>query len=370
MTPDIEIRPDSGLWKDSLNKSTVEELATQLGRTYKKFDQDGFTAFIIDENFYELELKERISAIADALKKFLPQKYSQAIKTIIKTAPNVGGFENWALLMYVEKFGLDYFDESVQAMEILTRYSTAEFAIRPYMINYTKQIMPILHRWVEDENEHVRRLAAEGTRPRGVWMAHVEAFKKDPSEVLKILEKLKADSSLYVRKAVANNLNDISKDHPSLVIKTGKKWLKQNCPETNWIVKHASRTLLKKGHPDVFPLFGFTENPKVDITSFKLNKKKFNIGESATLSFDLHSKSSHPQKLAIDYKVYYMKKNGKLSPKVFKLSEKKVSGNQQITLTTKHSFKEMSTRKHYVGKHKIELIINGNIVASFDFSLS
>ncbi len=370
MAPDVEIRPETGLWKDSLNAQAVEELAAQLGRASKKFDQGGFATFILNDNFFTLELKERINAIADALKKFLPQKYNQAIKIISKTAPHLGTFENWALLTYVEKFGLEHFDESVSAMETLTRYSTAEFAIRPYMIQYTDKMLPILHRWVKDENKHVRRLAAEGTRPRGVWMPHVEQFKKDPTEVLKLLEKLKADSSLYVRKAVANNLNDISKDNPMTVIKLGKKWLKKNCPETNWIVKHACRTLLKKGQPEVFPLFGFTENPQIEISKLKIDKKKVSIGDSVFFTFDLLSTSSKTQKLSIDYKLYYMKKNGKLSPKVFKLSEKKIAGNQQISPSTKHSFKEMSTRKHYTGRHKVELIINGNIVASLDFSLS
>ncbi len=370
MAPDIEIRPESGLWKDSINSETVKTLAAQLGRASKKFDQCGFTDFILTEDFFKRELKERINTIAEALKEFLPKNYHQAIKILIKTAPLAGTFENWAMLTYVEKFGLDYFDESIQAMEILTRYSTAEFAIRPYMIQHTEKMIPILHKWAVDNNEHVRRLAAEGTRPRGVWMPHVEQFKKDPTEVLRILEILKADSSLYVRKAVANNLNDISKDHPLLVIKTGKKWLKQNCPETNWIVKHACRTLLKKGQPEVFPLFGFTEKPKLKISNFKMDKKKITIGDSAIISFDLLSKTSKNQKLAIDYKLYYMKKNGKQSPKVFKLSEKKMDGNQHIPLSTKHSFKEMSTRKHYAGKHSLELIINGNIVASLDFSLS
>ncbi len=369
MAPDIEIRPESGLWKDSIDRKAVEILAEQLGRASKKFDQSGFGRYILTEKFFDLELKERIYVIAEALKQFLPKNYTQAIKIIKKTAPVAGTFENWALLTFVEKFGLENFDESVEALEILTRYSTAEFAIRPYLIQNRKKMMPILHRWVTDENEHVRRLAAEGTRPRGVWMAHVEEFKKDPTEVLKILEKLKADSSLYVRKAVANNLNDISKDHPELVIQVGKKWLRTNCPETNWIVKHACRTLLKKDNPSVFPLFGFTENPKVAIDNFILHKKRIQIGESGLLTFDLLSKSSQPQKLAIDYKVYYMKKNGKQSPKVFKLSEKKIKSNQQISLSTKHSFKEMSTRKHYPGKHSIELVINGNTFASLDFTL-
>ena len=369
MAPDIEVRPESGLWKDSLNKNTIEELAEQLGRTYKKFDRDNFVAFILTTEFFNLELKERISKIADALKEFLPKKYPQAINVIKKTAPEVGGFENWALLMYVEKYGLDYFDDSINAMEVLTKLSTAEFAIRPFMIRYTDKMMPILHRWTKDKNKHIRRLAAEGSRPRGVWVAHIEQFKKDPNPVLELLEHLKADDSLYVRKAVANNLNDISKEHPELVVQTGKKWLKEKNKDTDWIVKHACRSLLKKGEPDVFSLFGFTDNPEIEISKFKLNKKKFTIGDKGQFSFELKSLHSKQQKLAIDYIVYYKKKNGKLSPKVFKFSEKKLKPNEHLTLSTKHSFENMSTRKHYAGKHKVELIVNGKKYSSIDFSL-
>lgn len=369
MSPDIEVRPETGLWKDSIDKKAVVKLATQLGRAYKKFDQDSFTAYILTKDFFQLELKERINTIAAALKIFLPKSYSKAIKIIIKTAPLAGTFENWAMLTYVEKYGLENFDESVNALETLTRHSTAEFAIRPYMIQYTKKMLPIVHQWTQNENEHVRRLSAEGTRPRGVWMPHVEAFKKDPSEVLKILEKLKADNSLYVRKAVANNLNDISKDHPDTVIKIGKQWLKANNKETNWIVKHACRTLLKQGHPEVFPLFGFTENPKIEVMKFTIDKKKFSIGSTANISLEIQSISTQKQKLSIDYKMYYMKKNGKQSPKVFKFSEKAIDANQNLSLSTKHSFQEMTTRKHYPGKHKIELMINGKIYNTIEFSL-
>ena len=370
MSPDIEIRPESGLWKDSLDKHAVVKLATQLGQAYKKFDQEGFVDSVVTKDFFLLELKQRIFAIAKGLKTYLPKKYSQAINIIIKTAPIAGTFENWAMLTYIEKYGLEHFQESVDAMKILTRYSSAEFAIRPFMIHHTKEMLPILHQWVLDKNEHVRRLAAEGTRPRGVWMPHVEEFKEDPTEVLKLLEKLKADSSLYVRKAVANNLNDISKDHPDIVIKTGKQWLKDNNKETNWIIKHTCRTLLKQGHPDVFPLFGFTENPKIEINNFSVERRRISIGAKARITLEIKSTSSKTQKLSIDYKMHYVKKNGKQLPKVFKFSEKTIDPNETIQLATTHSFQEMTTRTHYPGKHNIELMINGKSYKSVEFTLS
>ncbi|KAA3634782.1 MAG: DNA alkylation repair protein [Calditrichaeota bacterium] len=369
MCPDVEVRPESGLWKDSLDTKAAQEIANQIGRAFKKFDRDGFLKHLLTDEYHAAELKAKIFLIADSLYQFLPKKYSQTINILIKTAPKVGTFENWALLTYVEKYGLENFDESVKAMEALTPHSTAEFAIRPFMIRYTKQMKPILLRWATDTNEHIRRLAAEATRPRGVWVAHIDEFKKDPTFVFELLEHLNADESLYVRKAVANNLNDISKDHPKKVIATGKRWLKDKNKNSNWIVKHACRTLLKKGHPDVFGLFGFTKNPKITIGKFAFDKKLIKVGTSAVLSADIISQDKITQKLSIDFAIHYMKKNGKLAPKVFKLSEKSIKSHEQLSLTITHSFKEMTTRKHYPGKHKAELLVNGKSYVMFDFNL-
>ena len=369
MCPDVEVRPESGLWKDSLDTKAAQEIANQIGRAYKKFDRDGFLKHLLTDVYQNAELKAKIFLIADSLYQFLPRKYSQTINILINTAPKVGTFENWALLTYVEKYGLENFDESVKAMEALTPHSSAEFAIRPFMIRYTEKMKPILLKWANDKNEHIRRLAAEATRPRGVWVAHIEQFKKDPTFVFELLEHLKADESLYVRKAVANNLNDISKDHPKKVIATGKRWMKDKNKHSNWIIKHACRTLLKKGEPEVFGLFGFTDNPKISIGKFTFDKKQIKTGTSAILSVDIVSQQTKTQKLSIDYAIHYMKKNGKLAPKVFKLSEKSIRKEEQLSLTIKHSFKEMTTRKHYPGKHKAELLVNGKSYAIFDFNL-
>ncbi len=145
---------------------------------------------------------------------------------LIAVSPHTSGFQSWILTTYVELFGVEHFDESVRAMEYLTQHGTCESTIRPYINTYLDKMLPVLHRWAGHPNEHVRRLAAEGSRPRGVWIAHIPAFRKDPKPVLELLAKLKADPSLYVRKAVANNLNDISKDHPEVVIRTALAWKK------------------------------------------------------------------------------------------------------------------------------------------------
>jgi len=369
MSSDSAPKPESGLWKDYLNFQRIENFAKEIGRNYKHFDQSAFVDSVINDNFKNLELKERIKALAHGLKIYLPDKYSQAIDIIKKTAPHTGSFENWALMAYIEFFGLDHFEISVPAMRDLTCYSSAEFAIRPYMIKYTDQMMSFLTEWTEHENEHIRRLSAEASRPRGVWVAHLDIFKKDPRPVLKLLENLKADPSLYVRKAVANNLNDISKDNPDILIKTALKWKKDNHYHTDWILKHACRSLIKSGEPRVYPLFGFTPDPDIKISGLKFIPQKVTIGDDLNFSFTLTSNSSKKQKLAIDYKIFYLKKNGSLAPKVFKLSEKSLPSNENLSITKKHSFKNFTTRKHYSGKHKLQIVINGQNIAALDFIL-
>ncbi|MBD3257842.1 DNA alkylation repair protein, partial [candidate division GN15 bacterium] len=250
MTPKDATPPESRLWKDWVNRDRVEAMADAFAKASRSFERDAFVAAVCTEQFFAMELKNRINFIARTLRDFLPRKYGQAVKVLMKTAPEISGFENWALTSYVEQFGVEHFDESIAAMRELTKYGTAEFAIRPFMLRYLDRMMPVLHEWAEDDNNHARRLAAEGSRPRGVWVAHIEAFRKDPRPVLELLAKLKADESLYVRKAVANNLNDISRDHPELVIRTCKAWLKSKPHQhTEWIVKRACRSLIKQGHP-------------------------------------------------------------------------------------------------------------------------
>ena len=188
--------------------------------------------------------------------------------------------------------------------------------------------------------------------------------------MLELLEKLKADSSLYVRKAVANNLNDISKDHPDLVIETALEWKKDGNKDTDWIVKHACRSMIKKGNPRVFPLLGFTASPKMKIENFYLSPKTVKVGGGITISFDLVSQSEQKQKLAVDYRIHYIKKSGRLSAKVFKLTEKALAAGADLSINTTHSFEDRSTRKHYPGVHRLDLVINGTVAHTEDFSLS
>ena len=361
MTPKESVRKETGLWKDSYDIAAVQKLGGAFKRIRGSFDVDGFVKAARDGGLLSLELKARINLTARILKDFLPNDYSAATKMLIGVAPELGQFLNWTLTSYVEQLGLDRFDESLEVLQELTKYGTGEFAIRPFVIADTERVMQSMHVWADSENEHVRRLAAEGSRPLGVWVAHIEKFKKDPKPVLALLEKLRADSSLYVRKAVANNLNDIAKHHPDLVIKTCARWKRDRCKETDWIIRHGCRGLIKSGRPEVFPLLGFTADPEIVVSPLRLNPRMLKIGESLQFSCKINSKARKTQRLAIDFTIHYVKANGKTSAKIFKLCEKSLKPGETLRLAKSHSFLDRSTRRHFAGQHRIELVVNGNV---------
>jgi 3-methyladenine DNA glycosylase AlkC len=363
MPRDLVLKDQPRLWKDFISKKAVAEFARQIAEVYSPFKKEKYVDAVLSDGFLSLELKERIDKMAVTLKDFLPENYDKAIQILIGAAPRVKSFENWVLTNYVKMFGLNNFDISVTALEELTKYGTSEFAIRPYMIQYTDKMIPILKRWTKSKNEHVRRLAAEGSRPRGVWTAHIESFKKDARPVIEILEMLKADDSLYVRKAVANNLNDISKDHPELVVEVAGVWLKANHEHTNWIVKRALRTLIKKGHPKALKLVGVNHKSAVEVTSFVIKPARVKIGDIVALFLELKSTSKSKQKLVVDYIVHHVKERGTPSPKTFKWAEKAIAPKETLSLVKQHSFRNLSTRTHYPGEHVIEILVNGKVAA-------
>jgi len=360
---------ETGLWKDYFDRKTVSKFADVIHRVYPEFKSSKFLSRVFDDSWDSLELKERLSHIARALFPLLPSNYNRATRILIKAAPNMPEFENWALTTYVELFGLEHFDRSIETMKQLTQYGTAEFAIRPFMNRYTDRMMPILIKWALDKNEHIRRLAAEGSRPRGVWVAHIESFKKNPTPVLELLEILKADPSLYVRKAVANNLNDISRDNPGKAIAVARRWRKNGNAHTKWIVKRGCRTLFKQGRSEVLSIFGFSSNPKVTINKVKMSSIKIKVGSELELSYEIISNSRNKQKLALGYAVHFLRPKGNHNYKLFKLAEKEISAGEKMTISAKHKFRQLSTRKYCLGQHKFDLLVNGKTFRQINFEL-
>lgn len=355
------------------NYNTIYELAMRVNAIYPTFPANDFIADIMDETWNALELKARMRRITINLGKYLPPDYEYALGILDKVIANysVGNMDPGLLYFpdFVEVYGQDerYWDLSMAALERYTQYSTSEFAVRPFIIKHEIKMMAQMAAWAEQDNKHVRRLASEGCRPALPWGQALTSFKKNPSPVLLILEKLKTDPSLYVRKSVANNLNDISKNHPNLIIGLAKDWYGKN-EYTDWIVKHGCRTLLKKGNRDVLSIFGFTDINCVNIESFSLDVASICVGENMTFSFKIVTNKE--TKVRLEYGIDYVKANGTRSRKIFKISEPSLRENEKKSYHKTHSFKDTSSRKHYPGIHSVTLIVNGIEKSTLNFEVT
>jgi len=362
------------LWKDKLNRQSLSEFALVVKSTYDSFLVDDFVDSVMDKTWDSLELMARGRQICLNLGKFLPADYGEAIGILDKVISSHKALEIFSIPTFIEVFGQNDADWniSISAMERFTIYASCEFTVRPFIINDENRMMEQMNKWSEHENEHVRRLSSEGCRPSLPWGTALESFKKDPSPVLPILTRLKTDSSAYVRKSVANNLNDISKTHPDLVIKLARDWYGKN-KDTDWIIKHACRTLLKKGNRDALAIFGFNDISAVDVSDFAFDAvlpgeiPVVKIGDEITFSFTIIAKEA--SKVRIEYGIDYVKANGKRNRKVFQISELPMKLNQKKPYTRKHSFEDLSTRRHYPGVHSITLIVNGAERGALDFEL-
>jgi len=208
----------------------------------------------IDAKVHDLELKDRIAVFADELHEQLSNNYAKNIKILMKilgpeNKEGTGMFSNFYWIMpiayYVEKYGLDDFKMSMQAIEAITKRNTSEYAIRPFLERYPEKTLAQMIKWSTDKNFHVRRLSSEGIRPRLPWAKKMDAFIDNPTPILPILNNLKDDPEKYVQKSVANCLNDLVKDNLPIAKKMVEKWQKKPTPERRWIIKHGLRRLLK-----------------------------------------------------------------------------------------------------------------------------
>lgn len=351
---------------------SLHDLALRIKAAYHPFRVEDFINGVMDETWDALELKARMRQIVLNLGRHLPTDYEQALGILDEViAGYPAGFNDFALMCFpdfVEVHGQDerYWDLSIAALERYTPFSSSEFAVRPFIIKHEERMMRQMGVWAAHGNEHVRRLASEGCRPQLPWGQALAAFKKDPSPVLGILERLKADPSPYVRKSVANNLNDISKRHPDLVVKIARDWYGKN-KDTDWIVKHGCRTLLKKGNRDVLGIFGFADADCVDVDGFTLGAAFVSIGDDMAFSFQIEAKKA--TRVRLEYGIDYVKANARRNRKIFQISEISFKKNGKKFYTKNHSFADASTRKHYPGTHSITLIVNGAERGTLDFEV-
>ena len=358
--------------KNIYNCQFLRKVALDIQEVYAPFEVDEFVKTTVDDSWDDLELKDRIYRIAIILGKYLPADYGEAIAVIDKVVMAYGTWlDSYCAFfpIFIELFGQDEKDWAISmaALARYTPYASSELAVRPFIINHEERMMAQMALWATHENECVRRLASEGCRPALPWAPAIVSFKTDPGPILPILTQLKTDPSLHVRKSVANNLNDISKTHPDLVIALAKDWYGKH-EHTNWIVKHGCRTLLKKGNPEVLAIFGYRDDASIDVRGFVLYEPSICVGEALAFSFTIAVKEA--TKVRLEYGIDYVKANGKRNRKIFQISEILLKANQEKTYTKTHSFANLSTRRHYPGTHAITLIVNGTQRGTLNFELT
>lgn len=355
------------LFKDKFSPKFFDQFIPIVKSAYSSFDDQKFLRFIYDGEWEHREMKNRIRHIAKGIHETFPASYQSSLEILRKIAPQCQGIEYLFFPDFVEMYGLDHWEESMSALEQFTEYSSSEFAVRVFIMKDQEKMMNQMYQWSTHDNHHIRRLATEGCRPRLPWAMALTSLKKNPLSIIPILEQLKQDPSLYVRKSVANNLNDISKDHPEKVKQLVQDW-NGNHPFTDWIIKHGSRGLLKKGDVESLRLFGYQAPTDISVHYLSLSCDQLSLGDTLTFTFDVRNESIQPQKLRIEYGVDYVKANGKRSRKIFQLSQKDYPiGNVQ--LVRKHLFKDLTTRKHYSGSHGVSILINGEEMANAEFML-
>ena len=339
---------------------SLNTMMSVLSNYYRKLDIEKFKTLIYDSEWKNRELKEKMHHVTECMHKVLPDSFDESVEILLKAAPEIHKIKGWECMTlpdYIEIYGQKFWDKSMSALTEFTKFGSSEFGIRPFLINEPEKTTAFLERLTNDENEEVRRFASEGCRPRHPWAMALPAFKKDPSLILPILEKLKNDESLYVRRSVANNLNDISKDNPAIVLTIAEQWYGKN-ENTDWLVKHACRTLLKIGNRRALELFGFGNTNNLEVSDFQLDKESITLGEKMTFTYCLNVKTEEDTKVRLEYGIYYMKAKGEQRRKVWKISEKSYQPGSHI-IVKNHKFVDRTTRKHYEGEHCVSIIVNG-----------
>lgn len=371
-------------FKNFLGPREVRAAAAHLQRAWPGFPHERFERLALD-GLEALEFKARAHHIADALEATLPADFARAadvleaslgppgegddLGSLQITDAGLAGWIVWPMTEYVARRGLDHPRRALAALHAMTQRFSAEWAIRPFIERHPKETFAALERWTRDPSAHVRRLVSEGSRPRLPWGVQLKALIADPTPTLHLLEALQDDPSEYVRRSVANHLNDIAKDHPARVSDWIERHLPGAGPGRRALLKHASRTLVKRGDARMLALWG-VGTPLRGTASLAVAPKRVRVGESVSLHVTLASSAARAQDLVIDYAVHFVgARDGATSRKVFKGWSLALAPRESRTLLRRHSLRPITTRVYRAGDHRVELMINGRTVAEAVFRL-
>lgn len=353
--------------KNSFGPEIAERIANMIVDVWPEFDREAFLEAALAE-YEQLELTGRARQIATAMAAELPDDPERTIGIVVDSLgppieeaepTGMGSFLYMPHAYLVADIGLDCFETSMRALYEITRRFTSEFAIRPFLERRPERTLERLREWAEDPDAHVRRLVSEGTRPRLPWAGRLRAFQENPEPVLELLESLKDDPEEYVRRSVANNLNDISKDHPDRVVEIAADWWQEDDENRRRLVRHALRTLIKRGHSGALEVLGFSADSPARVDQTECTPPRVDIGGKVRLEARIVNPSDETTRALVDFRVHFVKANGSTSPKIFKGGQVELRPDETARVRKTISLAQHSTRTHYPGEHRVEVLLNG-----------
>lgn len=365
-------------FKEMLSMDKVMGLAISVQELAPHFSVERYSSILKKQDWDALSLMERLRAAAESMGEQLQGRTdAERLVEVLNQNEELSGWLSLICCEFVARDSSLSTEEGLQYLAQMTGHFSAEFAIRSFIQKDLATCLRLFENWIEHEDQHIRRLVSEGSRPRLPWGIRLQEFVEDPSPMIPLLDRLKDDPEEYVRRSVANHLNDIAKDHPEVVIELAQQWLAEstsdNAKTRLKLVRHACRTLFKQGNPAALAMFGYGDVSEIGCNIEVANNQ---IAWLGNLEFSIALNNANnlktTDKLMVDYVVHFQKANGKLAPKVFKwmdkdLGKNAVSNSERFSKT--HSFKTVTTRKHYPGIHRIEVMINGVKKAEAEFTL-
>jgi len=381
--------------KNHFGIDVIDRIAADLSAVHDSFDSAAFRA-AASKGFQDLELMDRGRHIAAAMAAYLPADRGDAIDIVAasfgpeldnsdptspgpassETSPASNESDNpIATFFYlphsffIAEQGVEHFDQAMRANYEITKRFTAEFCVRSQLEANPEAAMALLDEWAGDDNVHVRRLVSEGTRPRLPWASRLRDFQRDPTPVIVLLEKLRDDPVEYVRRSVANNLNDIAKDHPEVVVEIAERWWRDADENRQRLVRHALRTLIKQGDPGALAVLGYGPDSPATVVAVSITPERVEIGGRVKIEISIENSSAAECGALVDLQVHFVKANGTTAPKVFKGKELSLAPGEVGRVRKTISVAQHTTRTHYRGEHAVEILINGAVHPAGSFDL-
>ena len=376
-----DAREDAGAFKHFLDPAAVRRMADAFAAADATFEREQFVA-LAGDGIEDLELKARVAQVAQALQFCLPSDFVAAVAVVDRLVgvERMDGLFMWPVTDWVARAGRDSPEQALELLARLTPYSTGEFAVRPFIDDDPAGVLDRFAEWAGRDDEHVRRLVSEGTRPRLPWAPRLAVAEADPGYAVHLLDRLVDDPSEFVRRSVSNHLNDLCKVDVDLALATARRWAEQGAAAAaagdeataqriDWVIRRGLRTLVKAGDPNTMRLLGHDPDVPIEVLEFRVTTPVVTVGEHAELLLVLRSLDDVDHRVVVDHVVHLRLANDKLGPKVFKWSTFDLAAGEQRTLTKRHSMKPVTIRTYRPGEHLVEVQVNGRVVASDTFEL-